>query len=206
MSRSIALVSMILVMSVTTPNAEATRYVVEPVALSDGYAITGGFIETDTIGPLRPIDITDYLITVEGEVPHVFSPSNPGASISIHGGPVLAIDGQIILPPPPAGADFGDHVDLHFSSSSTSVHCVPGDRCGAGLIYANGYDLFLSPHIGYNHSGIPDVDGDIWTSNQPRIYVPGQTTIVLARVPEPSTVTLFFLGVCVFTTRRQRKA
>ena len=198
MSRSIALVCMMLIVSLTTRNAYAVRYVVEPVALSDGYAITGGFIETNTVGPLTAGDITDYLFTVEGEVPYVFSPSNQ-FSISTHG-TVLATEGQVMLPAVPAGSAFGVHNDISITSRFDT------DRGYANLSYATGYDILLSPSIKYDHSGIPDVDGDPFRLSRPRMNVPDHTTIVVATVPEPATATLMIsCGVVVLFRARVRR-
>ena len=68
MSRPVTLMSVILAMSAVSPYADATTYNVEPVALSNGYAIAGGFIETNgTIGqlmePMTPVP--DWLVVDE---------------------------------------------------------------------------------------------------------------------------------------------
>jgi len=64
--------------------ADNISYVVLPVTLHDGYAIDGGYITTSgAIGQLDAADIVDYEVPVSGDIPYVFSPSNPGGAVEI---------------------------------------------------------------------------------------------------------------------------
>ena len=118
--------SIILSVSAASPYAYAITYNVAPVDLSDGYAITGGFIETNgQIGPLMNSDITSYQVSVSGPNPYVFEPSNPGAFYEVEGNVTDSLS-AITLPVP---EDAFESISLSFLASAPKPGCVVWPNC-----------------------------------------------------------------------------
>ena len=88
----------VVMMSATSQAQPTIRYNVGSVVLSNVYEITEGFIVTDgSMGPLMAANITDYSISVSGEFPYVFRPSNPNFEVIIRG-TLTATPDELFLP------------------------------------------------------------------------------------------------------------
>ena len=75
-------------LSVRPTIAQNIIYHVVPLTFSDGaggvYELTGTITTNGTLGLLQPSDIVDYEVDLSGL--YSFSPSNPAAEITAHGG------------------------------------------------------------------------------------------------------------------------
>jgi hypothetical protein len=177
-------------------------YNVEPSLLSDGYMLEGGHITTNgTLGHLNPADILDYEVRVVGPTPYVFTPSSPSSSILMMIGTVSATSTVMMFPeidePPSAGG-------LAFvAEDNTGPGC---SDCKQFLLWSSMWfplgpkESVIRYHFSDRTDSIPFVDA--------RHDFPDQTYLLVATVPEPSTIMLSLLATCVgfLGSRRKRLA
>ena len=200
---------MSLVLLIAVPNGEAATYNIEPVALDNGYEVTGGFIETDIdVGTLTAESITDYEISVTGENPFTFAPDNPGARVGVIGDVDVTATEIVVRPvtqatrPPPRNLlEFKANDPLSPLTLSLSYHSLMTDpeRDEATL----GDPISDRSTIWYlSGSDAPPISF-LFATFEVEPAVP----LSVATVPEPSAVTLTLLGVCVglFATRKKSR-
>ena len=155
-------------------------YQVEPVIISEGFSIDGGFIETDgTLGPLAASNILDYEFrtSIPG-YPYVFTPDTPRASLTA--GAIEATAAEILLPVdtepgPPINllsvADFEDPFPL----------C---QTCAYRVDYINFFaDPPLTPDWTIIRVGIFDSEGVFSVLDALQLEPPQAVTIARAPIP-----------------------
>ena len=175
-------------------------YQVQPYALSDGFAVAGGFIETDgTIGALTIDNIMDFEIEVSGRMPYVFRPDSPGAR--------FGIAGQIVATPTTIEVS----VDPNTSGAVSTFFVAARDNfddlcssCAQGV----GYVCEVEENPGLPHSvhanvyyGYHDTDGDDVTPSGHGDFSANFGPLVIATIPEPPTLLLLVVAYLGALTR-----
>jgi hypothetical protein len=187
--------------TVNSAHAQPIRYRVKPISLSDGYAITGGFIETDgTIGSLFAGNIVDYEVRVTGIYPFVFTPYNLAAQVSIQGNVFSTVDG--IHVPIDSMSTAADTQGFGFIAKIEDIYY--------GLSWRNDYEIWSYPEVG---SYTFDSSSISYTSIDPRIIngwhansgwgKSPQRAISVAFVPEPSSSAVCLMAVVICACYRK---
>ncbi len=89
-------------------------YDINPVVLSNGFSLAGGFIETDgtTGAGFTAANITDYAIHITGPTNFSFLPTNAGARIMRFDSDLAVNEHEMSFP----GLPEGDHAEIRFES------------------------------------------------------------------------------------------
>lgn len=174
-------------------------YPVNPVNLSNGYAVSGGFITTDgTLGPLAVSNILDFEFVVSGPYPYTFTHSSPVAVDVFIEGQVEASSKEIFLPP-----DLLDPIGVR-NRLSVFVD-LDGDKA-----YENGITYFSGTFVDLDDETISSLTliqigistpegtkGAFWR-------VDPSTRLSIATIPEPATILLGSLVACLAGITRRR--
>jgi len=142
-------------------------------------------------GALEPAEIADYEVRVSGPIPHTFKSSNPDAQVVAEGS--VCDTGSVIMVSPGCPNNPDAYGLLGFGEE---LPHLPQERRWIGWYFEFG--------LGF--------DADVWYSrwNGQRLETLGvwrtEPTIVVASVPEPSSVMLLLLGTFLvgFFARRNR--
>ena len=193
MKLQILLFLFFLLLSNIAQSANIT-YSVETIQLEGGYSIAGGHITTNgKIGTLSETDVLDYKFDVTGPIPYVFLPTNPLADLSILGAEATA--NEIVLPEiirPDEGFRIFRIQELITINNTKHLGYISS--------YFLGNTSGGSTVISYSNLHLPE----LFTGSTQRRYTPHRA-VVVARIPEPSTITYATLGLCFFTRRRHQR-
>jgi hypothetical protein len=192
----------VVVFCVSYPASASNLYSVDPVALSGGYAVSGGFIETDSLGSITEANIIDYSINVTGPFPYVFTPLNPGANVdtTLPAGTTAELSASNTSLKLSKQADHSFFVRLRFSASDNSFHpdCVSCDlSVGFVTQVSSGEDVNF---VSLSMEDFSDSDPFI---NVISAGQPGNMIQIGTYVPEPSTFLLACVACGIAIFRRQ---
>lgn len=180
--------------SVSDVRAQPVAYQIEPYTLTNGYEVAGGFIQTDgTAGPLLAENILNYEVTVLGDVPFVFQPSNPDYTVRIQGD-ITSNSQGITASEDLATKGIGSSATLEFRYFNSSTGS-PG------------------VHLTYNYSvGTSHVDflaRYLWIGATQSISegysVPADENTIVASIPEPTTMLLSLAALAISLGLRDRR-
>ena len=176
-------------------------YNVVPVDLGEGYSIAPGSTMTAVDG-----EISDWLITVEGEYPFTFrATTDPVDFVWLDNVIVTQDDISITLVGSDAGAGISDIYD-------GSEGCVAEDICEATIAWNRGFNPVtneFSQTVSFGHRALTqstdEVVFNVFTS-QPLPL--GSTVIAVAskQVPEPNTGLLTAMGLLCLTGLRRKRS
>lgn len=168
----------------------AKTYFIEPIALSNGYAIDGGFIETNgTTGHIDATVIVDYEVQVTGSLPVLFRPTESSLGFYVDG-VLLASNVSISVPTYTSSGEetwivlqIDDHSD-HFTALSpnceTWQHTLIWNDTAASTTWQ--YQVVGDPPVPLAPPCYYDVPAQL--TLQPPV------DLVIATVPEPATLLL----------------
>ena len=155
------------------------RYSIQSVALSNGYAIASGYVDTDgTLGAINVSNITDYVVDVTGPNPYTFSSVSPGITLSLDDavGALFATATDLVLTSP---GTMGTTTGLSWRALDNSrADCTD---CRFTVNYSIN-NISSSESAGYSLLDVADNDPTISAGAS----FPLDQSITIASVPEPS--------------------